>query len=73
MLLTLHRLFSKLKVSLTSRVPLQRSRRCGGGELRERPGAAAGGRAQPGGAAEAQTGTRQRVHGEAAAAVSAMI
>lgn len=72
-LLRLHRLFSKLKVSLISCVLLQRSQRCRGGELREPPGAAAGGRAQSGGAAEAQTGTRQRVHGEAAAAVSAMI
>ena len=45
--------------------PSQELRHCRGGELRERSGAAAGGRAQVRGANEAQAGTRQDMHGEA--------
>lgn len=44
-------------------VLLQRSQGCRG-ELPERSGPAAGGRAQLGGADEAQTGARQSAHGE---------
>lgn len=50
-------------------VLLQRSRGCRW-ELREQSGPAAGGRAQFGGADEAQTGTRQSVPGETKMAVS---
>jgi len=45
--------------------PQERQRRR---ELRERPGAAAGGRAQPGRAGAAPAGSRQGVHGESSAA-----
>lgn len=43
----------------------QERQRCRGGELWERSGTAAGGRAQAGGADEAQTGAWQNMHGEA--------
>lgn len=57
-------LLLKLISGLVSCFPSQELQRRRGGELRERSGAAAGGRAQVGGANEAQAGTRQDMHGE---------